>query len=54
MLMQKLQSEGRQFQLMTYPGGKHALVRGAEMGKHYYELVLEFFERELQATAGTE
>lgn len=47
MLMQKLQSEGSQFQLMTYPGGKHGLVRGAQMGRHYYELVVEFFEREL-------
>ena len=54
MLMRKLQSEGRQFDLMTYPGGKHALARGAEMGSHYYELVLEFFERELQAAPTTE
>jgi len=47
MLMQRLQSQGKQFELMTYPGGKHGLVRTPEMGKHYYEMVLKFFEREL-------
>jgi dipeptidyl-peptidase-4 len=47
LLMQRLQSRGRQFDLMTYPGGKHGLIRMPEMGKHYYGLVLAFFEREL-------
>src|SRR5690606_5831960 len=37
MLMQKLQSSGKQFRVMTYPGGKHGLIRMPEMGKHYYE-----------------
>ena len=27
MLMQRLQSHGKQFELMTYPGGKHGLIR---------------------------
>ncbi|HEY8537494.1 MAG TPA: prolyl oligopeptidase family serine peptidase, partial [Steroidobacteraceae bacterium] len=48
MLMQKLQSLGRQFELMTYPGGKHGLIRFPDTGKHYYEMVLAFFERELK------
>jgi dipeptidyl-peptidase-4 len=48
MLMQKLQSLGKQFDLMTYPGGKHGLIRFPDTGKHYYEMVLEFFERELK------
>jgi dipeptidyl-peptidase-4 len=48
MLMQQLQSQGRQFELMTYPGGKHGLVRMPQQGRHYYELVLSFFKRELQ------
>jgi len=47
MLMQQLQSQVKQFELMTYPGGKHGLIRAPEMGKHYYEMVLQFFEREL-------
>ncbi len=48
MLMRKLQTQEKQFQLMTYPGGKHGLIRIPEMGKHYYELVLAFFDRELK------
>jgi dipeptidyl-peptidase-4 len=48
MLMQKLQASGRQFDLMTYPGGKHGLIRIPETGKHYYETVVRFFERELK------
>jgi dipeptidyl-peptidase-4 len=57
MLMQRLQSQGKQFELMTYPGGKHGLVRIPEMGKHFYEMVVAFFERELRepkASHGTE
>jgi dipeptidyl-peptidase 4 len=48
MLMQKLQASGKQFGLMTYPGGKHGLIRSPETGKHYYEMVVRFFGRELQ------
>jgi dipeptidyl-peptidase 4 len=48
MLMQRLQAQGKQFELMTYPGGKHGLVRVPEMGKHYYEMVVKFFERALK------
>lgn len=47
MLMQKLQANETQFELMTYPGGKHGLIRIPQMGKHYYEMVLEFFEKQL-------
>jgi dipeptidyl-peptidase 4 len=47
--MQQLQSRGKQFELMTYPGGKHGLVRLPEMGKHFYAMVIEYFERELKA-----
>ena len=48
LLMQKLQRQGTQFELMTYPGGKHGLIRIPDMGKHYYETVLSFFERQLK------
>ena len=47
MLMQGLQAAGQPFDVMTYPGGKHGLVRMAQTGRHYYEMVLRFFEREL-------
>jgi dipeptidyl-peptidase-4 len=46
-LMQKLQSLNKPFDVMTYPGGKHGLVRMPQQGRHYYEMVLRFFAREL-------
>jgi dipeptidyl-peptidase-4 len=46
-MMQALQSQSKQFELMTYPGGKHGLIRMPQQGPHYYEMVLRFFEREL-------
>ncbi|GFE81410.1 peptidase S9 [Steroidobacter agaridevorans] len=46
-LMQTLQSLNKPFDVMTYPGGKHGLVRMPQQGRHYYEMVLRFFEREL-------
>ena len=51
MLMQQLQSQGKKFDLMTYPGGKHGLIRMPQTGRHYYETVLSFFERELKEKA---
>ena len=30
-----------------YPGGKHGLIRMPEMGRHYYETVVRFFEERL-------
>jgi dipeptidyl-peptidase-4 len=48
-LMQTLQSLNKPFDVMTYPGGKHGLVRMPQQGRHYYEMVLRFFERELNA-----
>jgi dipeptidyl-peptidase 4 len=47
LLMQKLQSLAKPFDVMTYPGGKHGLIRMPQQGRHYYEMVLRFFEREL-------
>ncbi len=47
MLMQALQSKSIPFDLMTYPGGKHGLVRMPQQGRHFYEMVLRFFQREL-------
>jgi dipeptidyl aminopeptidase/acylaminoacyl peptidase len=47
MLMQALQSQSKHFDMMTYPGGKHGLIRMPQQGRHFYEMVLRFFEREL-------
>jgi dipeptidyl-peptidase-4 len=46
-LMKQLQDARIQFDLMTYPGGKHGLVRQPEMGEHYFEMVVKFFEEKL-------
>lgn len=51
-LMSQLQQRGTQFELMTYPGGKHGLSTPA-MKKHVYTLIAEFLERKL-ASAGTD
>ena len=47
MLMQALQAQGTQFELMTYPGGKHGLIRMPQQGRHFYNMVLSYFGREL-------
>jgi dipeptidyl-peptidase 4 len=47
MLMQQLQSQTKPFDVMTYPGGKHGLIRMPQTGRHYYEMVLRFFEENL-------
>jgi len=46
-LMKQLQEQRIPFDLMTYPGGKHGLIRQPNMGVHYYETVLRFFEERL-------
>jgi dipeptidyl aminopeptidase/acylaminoacyl peptidase len=45
--MKQMQSERIQFELMTYPGGKHGLIRQPEMGQHFYDMVLKFFKDNL-------
>lgn len=47
MLMQRLQSLDKPFDVMTYPGSKHGLIRMPKTGQHYYEMVVRFFERTL-------
>ncbi|MGN6729767.1 MAG: DPP IV N-terminal domain-containing protein [Rhodanobacteraceae bacterium] len=43
-LMAALQTRGTQFQLMTYPGGKHGLST-PKMRKHAFTAIADFFER---------
>ena len=47
MMMQALQANAMPFDVMTYPGSKHGLVRMPVQGRHFYEMVLRFFDREL-------
>lgn len=42
-LMDRLQKQAVQFQLMTYPGGKHGLSTPA-MQKHVHHLMMDFFD----------
>ena len=46
-LMAELQQRGVQFELMTYPGGKHGLSTPA-MKTHVHTLIADFFERKLK------
>jgi len=46
-LMAALQEQGTQFELMTYPGGKHGLSTPA-MRTHVYTAIANFFERRVK------
>lgn len=45
-LVQSLQDAGKQFELMTYPGAKHALQEPT-VATHRYNYILDFFRRQL-------
>ncbi|HEY3784467.1 MAG TPA: S9 family peptidase [Steroidobacteraceae bacterium] len=44
-LFKKLQDLDKPFDIMTYPGSKHGLLRHADTGRHAYEMVKRFFDR---------
>jgi dipeptidyl-peptidase-4 len=46
-LMAALQTNGTQFRLMTYPGGKHGLST-PEMRKHVHHLIADYFDEMLK------
>jgi len=48
-LMKKLQDLQKPFDLMTYPGGKHGLIRQNVSGWHAHANIVRFFDRELGA-----
>lgn len=48
LLMQRLQALDKPFELMTYPGSKHGLIRVPQTGRHFYEMVVRFFEEKLR------
>ena len=50
-LMKKLQDLQKPFDLMTYPGGKHGLIRQSVTGLHATSTIVHFFDREMGAGA---
>ncbi len=46
-LFSALQKLNKPFDVMTYPGGKHGLLRHADTGLHGYTMVSRFFEQSL-------
>ena len=51
LLMHELQSRGKPFELMTYPGAKHALQE-PQVAAHRFRLILDFFRRSLGPVQG--
>jgi dipeptidyl-peptidase-4 len=47
-LMQALQQRNLPFDLMTYPGGKHGLIRHQDVGPHALHQMKAFFDRTLK------
>jgi dipeptidyl-peptidase-4 len=50
-LFKDLQDQNKLFDVMTYPGGKHALLVHGDMGRHAYTTIKHFFDRRLGAAA---
>ena len=46
-LMSELQKRGLQFELMTYPGGKHGLSANT-MKLHVFHLIVDWLDRQLK------
>ena len=46
-LMSELQKRGVQFDLMTYPGGKHGLSSNT-MKLHVFHLIVDWLDRQLK------
>ena len=50
-LMKKLQDLQKPFDLMTYPGGKHGVIKQSGPGLHAHANIVRFFDRELKGAA---
>ncbi len=51
LLMQRLVESGRQFEVMPYPGSRHAALSFKGTGIHGWKAILDFFDRSLAAPA---
>jgi dipeptidyl-peptidase-4 len=47
-LFKRLQDLRKSFEVMPYPGSKHALLRFGSTGPHAYETIAQFFARTLR------
>jgi dipeptidyl-peptidase-4 len=47
MLFKELQTLDKPFDVMTYPGSKHGLLRHADTGPHAYAMITRFFRQNL-------
>jgi dipeptidyl-peptidase-4 len=52
-LFKRLQDLNKPFEMMTYPGSKHALLRFASTGPHAYETIVRFFDVNLRNEQST-
>lgn len=52
-LFKRLQDLNKPFDMMTYPGSKHGLLRFASTGPHGYETILRFFNSHLMGEIKT-
>jgi dipeptidyl-peptidase-4 len=52
-LFKRLQDLNKPFEMMTYPGSKHALLRFASTGPHAYETIVRFFDFNLRNDQST-
>ena len=50
-LFKKLQDLDKQFDIMTYPGSKHGLLRHADTGTHGYSTIKRFLDTQLGGDA---
>jgi dipeptidyl-peptidase-4 len=48
-LFKKLQDLNKPFEMMTYPGSKHGMLRFAATGPHGYATIVRFFDTHLRA-----
>jgi dipeptidyl-peptidase-4 len=48
-LFQRLQELDKPFDVMVYPGSKHAVLRHADTGPHAYEMIKGFFDQNLKS-----
>jgi dipeptidyl-peptidase-4 len=52
LLIDRLTKLGKRFEVLPYPGAKHALLRFPDTGRHGWNSVLDFFDRNLGIAAG--
>ena len=52
-LFKRLQDLNKPFDMMTYPGSKHGMLRHADTGPHAYNTIIRFFDTHLRPETRT-